>query len=165
MIRKMLLYVLSGAAGIALALALSAVFTVENMTGSGMEPVLSDGDHILVNRMAYGKSHDTAPAVGDIVAFRCDVHGEDGEGAILVRRVAGSSGDVIEIKDNIFYLNGSPDEEYMSEPADMQTVKKTTLGKNEIFVLSDDRRASMDSRNEAVGIVDSRECIGKVCFR
>ena len=35
---------------------------VENMTGSGMEPVLSDGDHILVNRMAYGKSHDTAPA-------------------------------------------------------------------------------------------------------
>ena len=52
MIRKMLLYVLSGAAGIALALALSAVFTVEDMTGSGMEPVLSDGDHILVNRMA-----------------------------------------------------------------------------------------------------------------
>ena len=59
MIRKMLLYVLSGAAGIALALALSAVFTVEDMTGSGMEPVLSDGDHILVNRMAYGKAHDT----------------------------------------------------------------------------------------------------------
>ena len=47
----------------------------------------------------------------------------------------------------------------------MKTVKKTTLGKNVIFVLSDDRRASMDSRNEAVGIVDSRECIGKVCFR
>lgn len=165
MIRKMLLYVLAGAAGIALALVLSAVFTVEEMTGSGMEPALSDGDHILVNRLAYGKAHDPAPAVGDIVAFRCDVHGEDGEGGILVRRVAGSSGDVIEIKDNIFYLNGSPYEEYMSEPADMMRMKKTKLGENEIFVLSDDRRASMDSRNEAVGIVDIRECVGRVCFR
>ena len=39
-----------------------------------------------------------------------------------------------------------------------------TLGKDEIFVLSDDRSASMDSRNEAIGIIDIGECIGKVCF-
>lgn len=165
MLKKIVLYLLAALAGIGSAFALSAVFTVTAVMGSGMEGSADNGSHVLINRLAYGADGEEKPQVGDVVAFRSDVFGEEGEGSILVRRVAGSFGDVVEIKDNIFYLNGKPYEEHMYEAAAMEPLKKTRLGQYEIFVLSDNRRSGMDSRNEAVGIIDSRECIGRVCFQ
>ena len=83
----------------------------------------------------------------------------------MIRRVVGSRGDSIEIKDDMLYLNGSPYTEYMSEAVSMDDMDKMVLDENEIFVLADNRKASLDSRDEAVGIVDTEECIGRICFR
>ena len=164
MFKRFVLYLISAAAGVAAAWVLSGVFAFTTVTGSGMEGSIDDGSVVLINRLAYGTDHSEKPEVGDVVAFGSDVYGEEGEGSILVRRVAGSFGDAVEIKDNIFYLNGKPYDEYMSEAAHMEPMRRTVLGRNEIFVLGDNRRSSMDSRNEAIGIIDSRECIGRVCF-
>ena len=68
-------------------------------------------------------------------------------------------------KDNIFYLNGKPYEKYMAEAVHMDPIDEIKLGDNEIFVLSDNRKSSMDSRNEAIGVIDSRDCIGRICFK
>jgi len=165
MLKRLMLYAAAAFTGVALAVLLSAVFTVTEMSGSGMEPNIRSGSMVLINKLAYGIEKTGEPQVGDVVAFRSDVYSEDGEGSILIRRVAASFGDQVEIKDNIFYLNGEVYDEYMEEASDMEDMKKTTLKKYEIFVLCDDRTSSMDSRNEAVGILDSRDCIGKVCFR
>ena len=59
----------------------------------------------------------------------------------------------VEIKDDIFYLNDKPYEKHMVEAVHMEPMGEVTLGKDEIFVLSDDRSSSMDSRNEAIGII------------
>lgn len=165
MLKRILLYLISAIIGVASAMALSAVFTVTTVMGSGMEPSINDGSRVLINKLAYGADGSENPAVGDIVAFGSDVYGEEGEGAVLVRRVAGSSGDVVEIKDNIFYLNGKPYEKYMAEAVRMEPIGKIKLDENQIFVLSDNRKSSMDSRNEAIGVIDSRECIGRICFK
>ena len=98
MVRKMVLYLTAALMGMLAAVALSAVFTVTSVTGSGME------------------------------------------------------------------LNDKPYEKHMVEAVHMEPMGEVTLGKDEIFVLSDDRSSSMDSRNEAIGIIDIGECIGKVCF-
>ena len=165
MLKKMLLYLLSAGIGILSAVVLSGVFTVTTVMGSGMEPTIDDGSKVLINKIAYGADKNKNPEVGDVVAFGSDVYGEEGEGAILVRRVAGSSGDVVEIKDNIFYLTGKPYEKYMAEAVHMDPIDEIKLGDNEIFVLSDNRKSSMDSRNEAIGVIDSRDCIGRICFK
>lgn len=158
MYRKICFYAAGALLGIAVAVLTAAVFMIMTVRGSGMEPAIYDGDKVLINKLA------DAPAVGDIVAFRSNVYGEEGEGSILVRRVAGSSGDTVEIKDNIFYLNGKPYYKYMKEPAVMDNMNRIHLNNDEIFVLSDNRKSSMDSRNEAIGVLKSSDCVGKVCF-
>ena len=164
MVRKMVLYLTAALMGMLAAVALSAVFTVTSVTGSGMEPAVKNKENTRINKLAYKSLTSEKPQVGDVVAFGSDVHGEEGEGSVLVRRVAGGPGDKVEIKDDIFYLNDKPYEKHMVEAVHMEPMGEVTLGKDEIFVLSDDRSSSMDSRNEAIGIIDIGECIGKVCF-
>lgn len=165
MYKRMILYVLAALLGTASAIALSAVFTITTVTGSGMEPAIKSGSNVIINKAAYKGKDAGIPQVGSVVAFRSDVYGEEGEGSVLVRRVAGNAGDVVEIKDNIFYRNGKPYQDYMTEAVHMEELGPLKLGENEIFVLSDNRKSSMDSRNEAIGVLDSRQCIGRVCFR
>lgn len=164
MYKRFAFYVMMALLGIASAMAVTAVFTITTVTGSGMAPSLPDGSRVLVNRLAYHGKDAATPQVGSIVTFQNAVYGEEGEGSILVRRVAGSAGDVVEIKNNTFYLNGKPYESHMSEAAPMEPMEKRKLGQHEIFVLSDNRQSSMDSRNEAIGVLDVRDCIGEVCF-
>ena len=165
MVKKFVLYCGAAIMGIVAEGVLSGVFTVTDVIGEGMKGSIEDGSHVLINRLAYGFSHEEKPSVGDVVAFGTNVYSEEGEGSILVRRVAASFGDTVEIRDNIFYLNGRPYEKYMSEAALMEPMERIVLKENQIFVLCDNRKASMDSRNEAIGIIDSRECIGRVCFK
>lgn len=162
MIKRVVIYFISAAAGIVCAAIFSGVFLVTDVSGNGMEPVLENGDRILINKMAYA---DKMPEIGDVVAVRNHVYGEEGEGSVLVRRVAGRGGDSIEIENDIFYLNDRPYTEYMKEPVHMDDIDRYRLKKNRIFIFSDNRKSSMDSRNEAIGTVDMKDCIGKVCFR
>ena len=156
--------------GVLAALAVTAVFTVMTVRGSGMEPVLYDGDKVLINKLAYKENavddkQDDIPSVGDVVAFRSSVYGEEGEGSILVRRVAGAPEDTVEIRGDMFYLNGKPYDEYMKEPVSLEDMAEITLGEDEFFVLSDNRTSSMDSRNEAIGVLNIDDCVGKVVLK
>ena len=158
MYKKLAVYGVAALLGIATAVAFNAVFTVMTIKGSGMDPVLEDGDKVLINKL------ETQFEIGDVIAFKSEVYGEEGEGSVLVRRVAGSEGDVVEIRDNIFYLNNKPYDEYMKEAVHMENVEGVLLDDGEYFVLGDNRRSSMDSRNEAIGVLETEDCIGKVCF-
>lgn len=147
--------------GIVCAVGFFSVFVITTVTGSGMEPSFQEDSHVLVNRLAYRRNF---PEAGEVVALWNQVYSEDGEGSVLIRRVAAHQGDQIEIRDNVFYRNGKPYTAYMRQSAEMEDMSLRTLGKGELFLLCDDRRSTMDSRNDAVGIVDTADCIGKVCF-
>lgn len=159
--KKFVLYGLAAVLGILCAVVLSGFFMITTVAGSGMEPALSSGDHVLIAKRAYcGKM----PQAGQIVAFACDVYGEEGEGRLLVRRVAGEPGDLLEIKEGVFYRNGKPYEDYMREAVRMEDMSQIKLGEDQFFVLSDNRKSVMDSRNEAIGVLELKDCLGKVCF-
>lgn len=159
MYRKIVAYMLVAALGILSALAVTSVFTMTTVNGTAMEPAIEDGSKVLINKIV------DVDSVGDVIAFRSDVYSEEGEGSILVRRVAGIPGDTVEIRNNVFYLNEKPYDEYMKEPVHMDDMGKLKLGDGEIFVLSDNRNASMDSRNEAIGVLKNEDRVGKVVLK
>ena len=164
MLKKLLLYALSAVVGGTAAFLLSGFFMITEVKGSGMEPVLHQGGYVLLDRAAArgtGERIDT----GDVIAVRNHIYSEDGDGSILIRRVAGRSGDSVEIKDDTLYINDKPYTEYMDEPVHMDDMQPRKLGSGQFFIMSDDRSSSLDSRNEAIGMIDIRECIGKVCFK
>lgn len=77
-----------------------------------MRPTLLEGDVVLVNRVAYDLKlplTDVAlarlgePGRGDVVTFHSPQDGER-----LIKRVVGLPGDVVEMRDEVLYVNGQP---------------------------------------------------------
>lgn len=152
----------AGILGVLTALAVTASFGILKVQGQSMEPSVQQGEYLLINRLSY---FFREPQKGDAVAFSCSVYSEDGEGSILVRRVAAVEGDAVEIKDGMLYVNDRIYDKYAENPGYMEPMEKRIVGKDKIFVLSDNRGAVLDSRDQAVGQLSISELSGKVCFK
>ena len=136
-------------------LAAMLFFPIFRVTGSSMEPTLDPKAIVVCLKSSRFQS-------GDLVAFYYN-------NKVLLKRVIGTAGDTIEIDDsgNVF-VNGSQ----LDEPYIMQK----SLGQcdidfpfqvpdNRIFVMGDNREASVDSRTTAVGCIADEYVIGKVFLR
>lgn len=106
-----------------------------------MEPTLVTGNFVLGNRLAYIHGQ---PQRGDIITFNSKEYNK-----ILVKRVIGVSGDIVEIKNNSVYING----EKNNEPYANGDTKTLVEGRNRfevpdgcVFVMGDNREHSSDSR-------------------
>lgn len=133
------------------------VLNISSVSGASMEPGLSDGDRVVINRMARNFEK------GDIIVFRTD------GGSKLVKRIVATDGDVVNItSDKGFLVNGSmPEENYIySETAvtDIRVSYPVIIDEDEYFVLGDNRMNSKDSRNADVGILKKEDIVGKVIF-
>ena len=148
--------------GILFAFAGTCSFSIWKAQGDSMAQKKKKGDFVWINKLAY-LFHK--PARGQMVAFHCDVYSEDGEGSTLVKRVAATEGDSVEIKDGAFYVNGRVYNEFAEALVYMEPMEKVTVKEGEVFVLSDDRSAALDSRDKAVGMLKISELTGKVCFK
>lgn len=97
-------------------------------------------------------------AYGDIVEFENTITKDiskqkyDRE-AGFVKRIVALPGDTIELRDGFFYRNGQQmDEPYTAKPRStyggdyLADCKKLTIAPNTVFVMGDNRKASMDSR-------------------
>ncbi len=129
-----------------------------SMIGGSMNPALENGDIVLVNRLVH------RPKRGDIIAFKPkgneNLH-------YYIKRVIGLPGETIEFIEGRIYIDGEKfEEDYeATEIRDVGIVKKKIeLGKDEYFVLGDDRGKSEDSRMEDVGNVKREHIYGKVWF-
>lgn len=154
--------VLPALAGVAAAMIVTCFLGTMTVRGNAMEPSIPDGSLVFINKVAYFYQK---PEVGDVVAFHCNVYSEDGEGSVLLRRVAAVSGDRVRITDGSLYVNDELYEGYSERPVYLNPMDEVTVGKNRVFVLSDSQTALLDSRDNAVGQLGIEELDGKVCFR
>lgn len=140
----------------AIAVLISLLFLpVLRVTGTSMTPTLMNDELVICNKRSNFKS-------GDVVAFYFN-------NSILLKRVIGTAGDVIDIKeDGTVYLNGEVlDEPYLSELAFGECDIKLPyqVPDNRIFVMGDHRAVSVDSRSTTVGCIADEYIIGKVILR
>ena len=106
-----------------------------------MIPTLEIGDRVFVNKFIYRFSE---PHRGDIIVFQSvDNSDED-----LIKRVVGLPGDKIAVRGGKLFVNGEPQKEpYTNKKLpDKSTFAKTTVPKNHVFVMGDNRANSADSR-------------------
>ncbi len=139
-----------------------------------MLPTLLIGDHLLVNKFIYGIRVPftgqilipiKSPKQGDVVVFRFPKD----RSIDYIKRVIGTPGDTIEIKDKKVFINGEPFNDphaQFSSSAVLSTnaSPRDNLGpivvpEQRIFVMGDNRDNSYDSR--FWGFVEQRDILGK----
>ena len=106
-----------------------------------MIPTLEIGDRVLVNKFIY---RFTEPERGDIVVFESVDNGEED----LIKRVVGLPGDKIAVRGGKLFVNGEPQKEPYTNKKfpDRSFYARTTVPKDHVFVMGDNRANSADSR-------------------
>ena len=131
------------------------------VNGKSMENSLYNGDNIWIDKMSYRFS---GPKRYDIIVFPYQ-----GEDVYFIKRVIGLPGETVQIVEGgVILINGEPlSESYGKEPIVNSGIASApiTLGKDEYFVLGDNRNDSRDSRFPEVGNISKDDIIGKAAFR
>ena len=144
------------------------LFQAFYIPSASMEPTLSEGDRVLVNKVSYDM-HDVNR--GDVIVFELDEDdiGPDGI-KDLIKRVIGLPGDVIESRDGVVYVNDRALEEpYLAEgmvtgdPEDDRNpaIERQTVPDDHVFVLGDNRSNSADSRYPYRGPIPVDSIVGR----
>ena len=126
--------------------------------GPSMSPTLENGERILVNRIGY-KLFD--PKRNDLVVF---LPNGNEKAHYYIKRVIALPGDRVQIKDGIVYINGEPFEEKAEVSAienPLLAEDEIVIGKDEYFVLGDNRNNSEDSRYASIGNVKKEHIVGQ----
>nr|WP_297939502.1 signal peptidase I [uncultured Lachnoclostridium sp.] len=169
-------YVLEGLLYVALFLV--CVFIIPNyvvqrakVSGPSMMNTLQDEDNVLVSKISY-ELHE--PERFDIVVFypykgREEYKNDkEKQKEHFVKRVIGLPGEKIQIIGSDIYINGEKlDEHYGKDPITEGGIAKEpiTLGKDEYFLLGDNREVSFDSRYEEIGPIHKDAIDGKAVLR
>ncbi|MEC0365354.1 signal peptidase I sipS [Bacillus subtilis] len=139
------------------------IFAPYVVDGESMEPTLHDRERVFVNMtVKYIGEFDR----GDIVVL-------NGDDVHYVKRIIGLPGDTVEMKNDQLYINGKKvDEPYLAanKKRAKQDGKPLTddfgpvkVPDNKYFVMGDNRRKSMDSRN-GLGLFTKKQIAGTSKF-
>ena len=131
-----------------------------DVVGSSMVPTLHNGDKMLVSGLLY------KPKAGDVVVFTKDEYDPN---KALVKRVIATEGQEInmDFANGIVYIDGEPiAEPYINELTfnKLDFIGPKTVPEGCVFVMGDNRNASIDSRKKEIGMLDTRLILGRAYY-
>ncbi|MCD8341886.1 MAG: signal peptidase I [Clostridiales bacterium] len=128
---------------------------VLQVSGTSMEPTLSDGDVIVLVKTGDFET-------GDLVGFYY-------QNKLLLKRVIAGPGDIVDIDEdgNVYVNDELLDEPYVTEKALGETDCEypVQVPEGRYFVMGDNRATSIDSRSTAIGYIEADQIVGKVFLR
>lgn len=132
--------------------------------GSSMEPTLTNGDNLIVDKLSY-RFRD--PERFDIIVFPYKHKAK----TYYIKRIIGLPGETVQIDEQgDIYING----EVLSESYGREIIRAENiglaaepivLGEDEYFVMGDNRNNSTDSRYPQVGNIRREDIIGRAWVR
>lgn len=136
-----------------------AARTIE-VVGPSMQPTLQNHNRIVLSDLFY------TPKYGDIVVLRKASF----ENTPIIKRVIATEGQTVDIDftTGIVTVDGRAlDEPYTAEPAARPEnfTGPIAVPPGCVFVMGDNRNDSTDSRDSRIGMVDTREIMGRLLFR
>jgi len=138
---------------VVLFVALRTVVQSTVVLSHSMDPTLSEGQYLLVNKLAYKIG---TPARGDIAVF----HSPEDHDTVLIKRVIGLPGEEIVVSGTQAYVNGVHlAEGYLAAGQSSGNWGPFVLGEGQYLMLGDNRTNSNDSR--FFGPVSEETIIGK----
>jgi signal peptidase I len=170
------------------------MFEPFEIEGPSMEPGLLYGDRVIVAKFLYGlflpfreeaELNWSSPNVGDVIILASPV-----EDVVIIKRVLGSAGDRIEVRDEKMYRNGKAlplrqvgpcqsgygqndpmcrvfetelDGEmfHVSMAGPMSDLPEVVVPPDHVFVVGDHRDMSNDSRNPDLGAIPVKRIKGR----
>jgi signal peptidase I len=131
------------------------IVTAVVIQGRSMSPTLKDGDRYYLNRWRYLFN---SPQRGDLVVIR-----DPGHNDLAVKRIIAKPYDWLNLKGGMIFINGKRLEEpYLPKEVCTDTPdhqeKWIQLGRNQYYLLGDNRANSEDSR--FYGVVQRRNILG-----
>lgn len=121
-----------------------------------MEPTLTIGDRIIVNKIIYRFSE---PKRGDIVVFKYPVNPKRD----FIKRLIGLPGETVEIKNSNVYINGKIIKQpWLPANLEYPDFGPVKIPQGNYFMMGDNRNNSEDSRYW--GNLPQKNIIGKAMF-
>lgn len=128
---------------IVLCVLMQVVFYEAIIPSGSMYPTIAYPSLDFGYRLAYKSSE---PQRGDIVYFKRNVD-DMNEQQVLIKRIIGIPGDVVEEKNGVFYLNGEVlREDYLNEEPEKLNFGPFEVPDGCYFMMGDNRNHSYDSR-------------------
>ena len=143
-------------------LVMTFVFRQVVVDGKSMEPTFYDGERLILST-----SYDTMPSNGDVVVIS-HPKGYDGR---IIKRVIATEGQSISIdfdKNEVAVDSVLLDEPYIAGrtiQTDRNMEIPSVIPEGYVFVMGDNREASLDSRSTQIGLIPVTSIIGKVQMR
>lgn len=137
-------------------------FRIVIVSGDSMFDTLVDGDYLLlVSNMFYHQ-----PEFGDIIVVSKASYDD---GTPIVKRVIATEGQIVDIDfvSGTVYVDGvALEEDYIHSPTTLYEGVSFPLEVEEgcVFVLGDNRNRSKDSRSPEIGLIDTRQIVGKAIW-
>ena len=126
------------------------------ISGPSMQPTMFQDNRVLVDKVTY---RFRTPHLGDVVVFdRVTMNGDEVQHDDLIKRVIGTPGDTVEIRDCSVIVNDRTLEEPYLDQAILQRtdpiercrqpdMERIVVPNDEFFVMGDNRPESFDSRS------------------